>query len=359
MTWILIAVLVVILGMVIFFYLHDENHSQYDGPLLSAPAVDAGEEHYEVLDLLAMLPKMLEGKWGKSRILAIREYLDAMSDGQDYASEFIPHDDGSVRGEWVIAPEADPKRRLLYIHGGAFFAGSPKSHRSFTDQLSQLARAAVFAVDYRLMPEHKFAQGMEDVRTAYRWILDNGPSGKSPLDFLVVAGDSAGGLHTLSVIAWARDEGLRPADRAIAYSPPTDNTLSSPSLRTNLKTDPLLGPQFSWLLYVPRPLIFWLLWAVLKIRPSDPSVSPLRGDLSGLPPTLIQVSEAELLLDDARRYVNKANASGSTAVLQSWPHMVHVWKAFLDILPQAREAYDLAKEFIDNPPPAPETVQKV
>jgi monoterpene epsilon-lactone hydrolase len=73
----------------------------------------------------------------------------------------------------------------------------------------------------------------------------------------------------------------------------------------------------------------------------------------------MQVSEAELLLDDARRYVNKANASGSTAVLQSWPHMVHVWKAFLDILPQAREAYDLAKEFIDNPPPAPEIVQKV
>jgi monoterpene epsilon-lactone hydrolase len=112
----------------------------------------------------------------------------------------------------------------------------------------------------------------------------------------------------------------------------------------------------------PRPLIFWLLWAVLKIRPSDPSVSPLRGDLSGLPPTLIQLSEAEMLLDDARRYANKANACGSIAVLQSWPHMVHVWKVFLDTLPQvpqAREAFDLAKEFIDNPPPAPETVQKV
>jgi monoterpene epsilon-lactone hydrolase len=357
MTWILVAVLVLVLGMVIYFYLHDENHSQYDGPLLNAPAIDAGEEHYEVLDLLAMLPKMLEGKRGKARIMAIREYFDALSDGQDYASEFIPVDNGSIRGEWVIAPGADPKRRLLYIHGGAFFAGSPRSHRTITDQLSQLARAAVFVVDYRLMPEHKFAQGMEDVHTAYRWILDNGPSGKTPLDFLVVAGDSAGGFHTLSVIAWARDEGLRPADRAIAYSPPTDLSLSSPSLRTNLKTDPLLGPQFRWLLYIPRPVFFWLLWAVFRIRPT--ALSPLRGDLSGLPPTLIQVSEAEMLLDDARRYANKANASGSIAVLQSWPHMVHVWKVFLDVLPQAREAFDLAKEFIDNPPPAPETVQKV
>jgi monoterpene epsilon-lactone hydrolase len=116
---------------------------------------------------------------------------------------------------------------------------------------------------------------------------------------------------------------------------------------------PLLGPQFRWLLYVPRPVFFWLLWAVLRIRPT--ALSPLRGDLSGLPPTLIQVSEAEMLLDDAHRYANKANASGSIAVLQSWPHMVHVWKVFLDTLPQvpqAREAFDLAKEFIDNPPPA-------
>lgn len=360
MMWLAILLLALsIAGMCLYFYLHIEDHSHFDGPLLNAPAVDAGEEHYEVLDLLATLPKMVEGKRGRARIMAIRQYLDSMSEGRNYASQFIPVSEGGIRGEWVVSCGADPRRRLLYIHGGAWFSGSSVSHRTITDRLSHLANAAVFAVDYRLLPENRFLDAMTDCRDAYRWIIDHGPDGKAPLDFLMVAGDSAGGHLTLSVIAWARDAGLRPADRVIAYSPATDITLDSPSLRSNLESDAMLGPQFGWLLRIPRPLFFWLLWWLFKIRPSHPHASPLRGDLSGLPPTLIQVSEAEMLLDDARRYVNKANASGSSAVLQSWPHMVHVWKMFIDVLPQAEEAFEKAHEFISNPPPDPQAADRV
>ena len=85
-----------------------------------------------------------------------------------------------------------------------------------------------------------------------------------------------------------------------------------------------------------------------KIRPCDPVVSPLRGDLSGLPPVLIQVSEAEMLFDDARRYVAKAQAAGSPVVLQQWPFMVHVWQIFTPELPEAEAAFDNIEEFLDS-----------
>jgi acetyl esterase/lipase len=83
-----------------------------------------------------------------------------------------------------------------------------------------------------------------------------------------------------------------------------------------------------------------------RISPSNPVVSPVFGDLSGLPPTLVQASEAEILYGDAVRYVNRAVAAGSPARLQSWPHMVHVWQMFYPQLTEAREAWDEVGKFI-------------
>lgn len=162
----------------------------------------------------------------------------------------------------------------------------------------------------------------------------------------MVAGDSAGGNLTLAVIAWARDEGLRAADAAVAFSPATDNTLTSPSLVANAPSDPMLGPAFGKLLRVPRFLLWWGSCFTNRISPTHPSVSPLRGDLSQLPPVLVQVSEAEMLYDDARRYVRKAQLAGSPVQLQSWPHMVHVWQIFNPELPEANEAFDCIEAFL-------------
>jgi acetyl esterase/lipase len=90
----------------------------------------------------------------------------------------------------------------------------------------------------------------------------------------------------------------------------------------------------------------WVLWTY-RVRPADPSVSPLFGDLANLPPTLVQASEAEMLLDDARRYVHKARAAGSPVKLQTWANMVHIWQIFYPELPQAREAWDEIGKFIE------------
>ena len=236
-------------------------------------------------------------------------------------------------------------------------AGSPKSHRAITDRLSKLADAAVLSLDYRLLPENTRRQGIEDCQQAYRWILANGPEGALDLDFLAVAGDSAGGNLTLTLIAWARDEGLRAVDAAIAFSPATDMTLTSPSLSSNIATDPMLGPAFGKLARVPKVLMWWVSWFTYRIRPADPVASPVRGDLSGLPPVLVQVSEAEMLFDDARRYVSKAQAAGSPVALQSWPHMVHVWQVFTPELPEADHAYDNIAEFLASVEGSAEEVQ--
>jgi acetyl esterase/lipase len=83
----------------------------------------------------------------------------------------------------------------------------------------------------------------------------------------------------------------------------------------------------------------WVSFFSNRIRPSHPSVSPIFGNLKGLPPTLVHASDAEMLLDDAARYVNKVQAAGSPVVLQTWRNMVHVWHIFVSDLPEAQEAF--------------------
>jgi acetyl esterase/lipase len=344
MGWLLLAIAALIVFS--FVYLRGENLAYLDTNIIPRPVGEPSAAHQDVIDRLDDFGRAGESVSRRDRIPAIRQFMDSMSEGKAFESEFRPVDTGSLRGEWVLGPGVDSRRRVLYIHGGAWFAGSPLSHRVITDRLSRLLNAAVFSLDYRLLPENKRIDGILDCQNAYRWILGNGPDGADGLDFLLVAGDSAGGSLTLMTIAWARDEGLRAADAAVALSPSTDVTMTSPSLITNIPTDPMLGPGFGKLLRMPKIILWWMNWLSNRLPPSDPRVSPLRGDLSGLPPVLVHVSEAEMLLDDARRYVSKAQAAGSPVELQSWPHMVHVWHIFSPELPEAEDAFENIAEFL-------------
>lgn len=344
----MVPLLIIALAFIAFsiFYLRGENLRYLDSPLPAPDPAPPSEAHREVVRTIREFAAGAEGTSGRERLHVIREYMDELGRGRAYESEFRPLQEGPVRGEWVLGPGVDSRRRVLYLHGGAWFAGSPTSHRPITDRLSRLLNAAVFALDYRLLPEHRRSDGIADCRAGLRWILGNGPDGEDAPEFLIVAGDSAGGSLTLEVLAWARDSGLRLPDAAIALSPSTDVTMTTPSLRGNLATDPMLGPAFGKLLRVPTMLLWWVYWVNWRIPPRDPRVSPLRGDLAGLPPILVQASRDEMLLDDARRYVAKAQASGSPVRLQTWPHMVHVWQLFTPELPEAEEAYAAMSEFI-------------
>lgn len=351
LVYVLYALLAVAALAGLHFWLRGRDMSAYDGLVTPQHFPGSPPGHPDQQGVLAMLARLkpLFSLPLREQIPALRRFMDEMFADQAYAVRFVPVDTGGIRGEWVLAPGASPSRRTLYIHGGAFTMGSPRSHRPITSRFAEITRGAVFAVDYRLMPEHSRQAGIDDCRAAYRWLLENGPDGPGPANAVFVAGDSAGGNLTLSLIAWVRDEGVRPADAAIALSPLTDASFGTRSMYRNFGTDPMLAPLVPWIRW-PRPVVRviapWIGFVMMRHVPHAPAVSPLRGDLAGLPPVLIQVSGAEMLLDDSLRYAGKARAAGSDVRVQAWDHMVHVWQVF-GFLRESREAFEEIARFID------------
>lgn len=216
MVWIVAAVVLLIVALTLFLF-RIEDLSYLDQEEYSVRDTLPSAENQDVLNRIGELGRAAKGLRGKARLMAVRKHMDGLSDGLELKSE-IRHCE-NPNGEWVIAPGTDTQRRILYIHGGAWAAGSPRSHRTITDRLSHAANAAVFAVDYRLMPEHRFMDGVRDCRKAYTWLIENGPDSPSEATFILVAGDSAGGSHTLGLLAWIRESGLRQANGAVALSP--------------------------------------------------------------------------------------------------------------------------------------------
>lgn len=342
-------------GLAIWFigaiYLRGKDLSVFDSdPGQSMQKIPGGApgnaEHQAVLASIAAMNTSMKGVPRAQYLGKIRSYFDGMFANPPADVRFIPTEAAGVPAEWVMAPGVDTARRTLYIHGGAFTLGSPRSHRVITSRFSEISGGAVLAIDYRLMPEHPRMACIEDCRKAYRWMLENGPEGAAPARVVFVAGDSAGGNLTLSLIAWLRDQGLRAPDAAVALSPATDATLSSPSFLTNLPTDHMLGPMLKPLTRVPRSVLMWTTLMQLRMRPSHPLISPVFGDLSNLPPLLIHASETEMLFDDSRRYVNKAVAAGSPVRLQTWNHVEHVWHLFDPALSEARQAFEEIRKFL-------------
>lgn len=343
MFWLIVVVAAFF--VVSLLVLRGEDLSYLDQPIPNHPARPQSEAIRAIHSLLAEFSGRSHG-FGRKRIYAVRQVMDQMGMEREYESRFIAANAADVSGEWVMPPTVDSRRRILYLHGGAFFAGSSKSHRAITDRLARLTGSAVFALDYRLMPESPRIAGIDDCRRAYRWILENGPGGSEAAESIVVAGDSAGGNLTLMLLAWVRDEGLRQADAGIALSPATDSVMDAPSLRANAASDAMLGPAFGPLIRVPKIFLLWFTLFSSRLLPKDPRISPLRGNLANLPPILVQASDSEMLLDDARRYVAKARAAESPVLLQTWPDMVHVWQMFTPQLAEAEEAYQNIAEFL-------------
>ena len=344
---IVLVVLLVLFWTVARLHLRGPDLSAFDRPAGQRFAgAAAGPEHRAVVATLGQAGALLHDVPRSEHVAVLRKHMDELFPSSDLPVTFVPVDAGGVPAEWVRAPGADGARRVLYIHGGAFTMGSSRSHRRLTAKFAEITGGAVLAIDYRRMPEHRRMAGIEDCRAAYRWLLDHGPQGREPAVKMWVAGDSAGGNLALSLIAWVRDAGLRAPDAAVALSPATDSTLSSPSLRSNIASDPMIGPLFGGLARFPHALLLWLGWYQTRINPRDPVVSPVYGDLSRLPPVLVQASEAEMLRDDARRYVNRAAAAGSPVRLQTWDHMVHVWQIFHPELAEGREALEEVRKFL-------------
>ena len=353
--WTLTTVLLIIFTawLLIHRFLKGPSLVAYDHPVESRPGLRdaASADHQEAVRLLEQAATEIRSAPLKQRLAAIRRVMERgfLEPSLVGASEYRIEETnaGGVPGEWVLAPQSDPNRRVLYLHGGAFISGCPRGHRMITTRLARVTGAAVLALDYRLMPEHSRRDMIADCQTGYRWILDHSPDGPAPIRELFVAGDSAGGNLALMLIAWARDAGLRVANGAMALSPTVDMTLSSPTFKSNRKTDLMLGPGLGQFLRLPKTLFLLMTWNWNRLVPPNPLISPVFGNLSRLPPVLVQASEAEMMLGDARRYVNKACAAGSSAELETWPDMLHVWQIFEPILPEAREAFERIGRFVE------------
>jgi len=246
----------------------------------------------------------------------------------------------SVPCEWLLAPGTDPDRRLLYIHGGGWTAGGLDSHRHLSARLSAATGCVVLAVDYRLAPEHPFPAGLDDCLTTYHWLRRNGPAGAAPARSIFVAGDSAGGNLTLAMLLALKQRGQSLPNAAVPISPATDFNATGESYRTRADQDPILtmGPEgirMTANVYLQG-----------NAKPEDPLASPLYGDFAGLPPLLIHVGDAEVLLDDSTRVAEKARDAGVDVTLRVYPDMPHVWHAFAPYLPEATEAIEEIGAFV-------------
>jgi len=242
--------------------------------------------------------------------------------------------------EWLLAKGADPDRRLLYIHGGGWTAGGLDSHRPLSARISAASGCAVLAVDYRLAPEHPFPAGLDDCVATYRWLRENGPNGAAPARSVFVAGDSAGGNLTLALLHALKQRGLPLPNAAVPISAATDFLATGDSFRTRAERDPIIGGG---------PEAIRTLGAIYlqgRAKPEDPLASPLYGDFRGLPPLLVQVGDAEVLLDDSTRVAEKARAAGVDVTLEVWPDMPHVWHAFAPFLPEASRAIEQLGAFV-------------
>jgi acetyl esterase/lipase len=270
-------------------------------------------------------------KFIRSRLEAPRflRYLIAPVDSQ--AVTVVK--DGSVKGEWMRL-NGEPRRTVYYLHGGGYVACSAQSYRSFTLALSRASNARVFALDYRLAPEHRFPAAVDDAVAGYRWLLDQGVDPQE----IVIGGDSAGGGLTMATLVALRDAGERLPCAAFLISPWTDMACAGLSLDANDHRDPMFygaGVRYMAPVYLGGA------------SPRDPLASPVYADLSKLPPLLIHVSDTEVLLDDSTRLSDRAKQCGVNVKLRVWNDLPHVWPVMVAFrMPESFQALGEIAEFI-------------
>jgi monoterpene epsilon-lactone hydrolase len=247
---------------------------------------------------------------------------------------FEPGTVGGVPGHWVHPASSRPDEAILYLHGGWFSAGSSKAYRHLVGHIATRAGTRAFVPDYRLAPEHPFPAAIDDVSATYRGMDDRG------IRRIAIMGDSAGGNLALVLAASVAIRAV-PAKAilvgAAVLSPVTDLTLSGASYETRADADP----------YFTKQQVAELVRSYLgNVDAHDSLASPLQGRLGGLPPIRIYAGDDEVLLDDSRRYVERAIAAGVDARLDVWMGMPHGFAAIVGAIKASSQALDAMGLFV-------------
>ncbi len=235
----------------------------------------------------------------------------------------------------VFSPvESEPRFTLLYLHGGGYNFGSITMYSDLAGRLAEACQATVILPEYRLAPEHPFPAALDDARSVYQAVHDD------PADQpIVVAGDSAGGGLALALAMLLRDHGEPLPARLVCISPWVDLTNSGETISTLEDIEPMLAPV-SLDIYARR--------YAGSHDFDDPRISPLRGDLAGLPPLLIQVGTDEILLSDSQRFAERARSAGVDVTLEVQDRMWHVWHLFAAAVPEARESIKRIADYLQS-----------
>jgi epsilon-lactone hydrolase len=242
-------------------------------------------------------------------------------------------DAAGVPARWITVPGAEAGRVLLYLHGGGYQVGSFRSHAELASRLGRASGRRVLLAEYRLAPEHPFPAAVDDALAVWRWLRRVPGLSASAV---AVAGDSAGGGLAVAMMTALRDGGQDLPAAAVLISPWTDLSCSGASMTERADDDPI---------FVPDTLRRLAAAYLGGADPRAPLASPLFARLYGLPPLLIQVGTAELLLSDAEELAKSAAAAGVDVTVQAGEGLPHVYPAMLGV-PEATEATDQAGAFL-------------
>jgi monoterpene epsilon-lactone hydrolase len=240
---------------------------------------------------------------------------------------------GGVPAHWLTAPGTDAGRVLLFLHGGGFEFGSVRSDGELAARLGRAGGMRVLFPEYRLAPEHRFPAAIDDVVAAWRWLrTDQGLDAGS----IVVAGDSAGGGLAVALLVAIRDAGEALPAAAVLMSPTVDLTSSGASMTERVEQDPLSTPDM---------LRQFAADYLAGADPRTPLASPLFASLAGLPPLLVLVGTADLLLSDSERLTAAADQAGVDVTLKIGEGLPHVYPIMLGT-PEAAEATEQIGKFL-------------
>jgi monoterpene epsilon-lactone hydrolase len=250
-----------------------------------------------------------------------------------YTVESLRNEQGLEFDVADLSPTASHRSSVivLYLHGGGYLFGSPKTHRQVLIAMAKAFQAPAYGLDYRLAPEHPFPAAVEDAAKAYQWLLTRHPQAD-----IVLAGDSAGAGLAIATAIGVRDAGFALPKAIVAFSPYSDLAVTGESVEANAKSCAMFTPRG-----VREAAAIYLAGADAR----DPRASPLYADLAGLPPMLLFASRHEILRDDTLRLAERASAAGVKVELIVRDRLPHVWPVFVTLLPEARDAFATVTAF--------------
>lgn len=239
-----------------------------------------------------------------------------------------------IPAEFIHPSNENGNKIIFYVHGGGYVSGSCNDHRNIVSRFVVRTGIKLLHFEYRLAPEHPYPAALEDSLSVYNYLLETGLKSSD----IIIAGESAGGGLALCILLALKERGIELPSRAVVISPWTDLKCTGESYKT--KSEVSLAPPNSWTVFSK--------YYYGENNPECPFISPLYGDLKGLPPTLIYAGEDDELIDDSIRFTEIAKKAGSTVFLKTGKGMVHCYPLLPDFIPESKMAFEDICEFMRN-----------